>query len=212
MTDGVVKSLGVGRFLDWRTLEAAGAAGGVLICWDKRSLEMLEWEEGGDFNVILAQGERSRQGRVTSSMRSWLDQFSNVTQKRLSRPISDHFLIIIEGGGKRRGPSPFRFENMWLKVEGFKDLLRSWWQGMSVSGRVSYKLATKLKGIKQNLQVWNKEVFGNLESNKLAALQQVDYWDQVESERSQKKKRKKVMLSGLSWRRYTGGSSQGSCG
>ena len=42
MTDGVVKSLGLGRFLDWRTLEAAGAAGGVLVCWDKRSLELLE--------------------------------------------------------------------------------------------------------------------------------------------------------------------------
>ena len=55
---------------------------------------------------------------------------------------------------------------------------------MSVSGRASYKLATKLKAIKQNLKVWNREVFGNLESNKLAALQQVDYWDQVESERS----------------------------
>ena len=46
MTEGVVKSLGVGRFLDWRALEAVGSAGGVLICWDKRSLEILEWEEG----------------------------------------------------------------------------------------------------------------------------------------------------------------------
>ena len=46
MTKVVVKSLGVGGFLDWRTLEAVGAAGGVLICWDKRSLELLEWEEG----------------------------------------------------------------------------------------------------------------------------------------------------------------------
>ena len=55
---------------------------------------------------------------------------------------------------------------------------------MSVSGRASYKLATKLKAIKQKLKVWNREVFGNLESNKLAALQQVDFWDQVESERS----------------------------
>ena len=42
MTEGVVKSLGVGRFLDWRALEAVG---GVLICWDKRSLEILECEE-----------------------------------------------------------------------------------------------------------------------------------------------------------------------
>ncbi|RVW20279.1 hypothetical protein CK203_106454 [Vitis vinifera] len=214
MTDGMVKSLGVGRFLDWRTIEAAGAAGGVLICWDKRSLDLLEWEKGqfsisckfrtvengaiwvftgvygpftkedreclweefgairglwgepwcvgGDFNVILSQGERSRQWRISHAMRrfaqvmddlelidlslqggsftwsggfqnqawarldrfmvspSWLDQFRNVTQKRLSRPISDHFPIIIEGGGIERGPSPFKFENMWLKVEGFQ--------------------------------------------------------------------------------------------
>ena len=43
MTEGVVKSLGVGRFLDWeRALKAVGSVGGVLICWDKRSLEILE--------------------------------------------------------------------------------------------------------------------------------------------------------------------------
>ncbi|RVX01085.1 hypothetical protein CK203_022724 [Vitis vinifera] len=35
-----------GRFLDWRVLNAMGSAGGVLICWDKRSLEILDWEEG----------------------------------------------------------------------------------------------------------------------------------------------------------------------
>ena len=46
---------------------------------------------------------------------------------------------------------------------------------MSVSGRASYKLATKLKAIKQKLKAWNREVFGHLESNKLAALQHVDY-------------------------------------
>ena len=146
---------------------------------------------------------------------SWLDQFSNVIQKRLPRPISDHFLILIEGGGIRRGLSPSRFENMWLKVEGFKDLMRSWWQEMSVNGRASYKLATKLKVIKHNLKIWNREVFGSLESNKLVALQQVEYWDQVESERRKpllKKKQKKDMLSGLIWRRYIGDSYQGSYG
>ena len=46
---------------------------------------------------------------------------------------------------------------------------------MSVRGRASYKLATKLKVIKQNLKTWNRDVF--------AALQQVEYWDQVESEK-----------------------------
>ena len=46
LSDRVVKSLGSGRFLDWKALDAIGSAGGILICWDKRSLEILEWEEG----------------------------------------------------------------------------------------------------------------------------------------------------------------------
>ena len=88
------------------------------------------------------------------------------------------------GGGLRRGPSPFRFENMWLKVDGFKDLLREWWQGFEVRGMVSFKLATKMKELKQKIKVWNREVFGRLEVNKNSTLQQVEYWDGVESERS----------------------------
>ena len=50
-------------------------------------------------------------------------------------------------------------------------------------GSASFRLATKLKEIKQKLKVWNKEVFGNLGCNKAAALQQVELWDRVESER-----------------------------
>ena len=121
MSKGVVRSLGSGRFLDWRALDASVSTGGILICWDKRSLEILDWEEGqfsisyrfrnvedgvvwvftgvyglftkyereclweeigairgiweepwclrGDFNIILSQREKSRQGRTTSTMR-----------------------------------------------------------------------------------------------------------------------------------------------
>ena len=79
---------------------------------------------------------------------SWLDQFSGITQSRLPRSISDHFPIVLVGGGIRRGPTPFRFENMWLKVEGFKDLIHSWWQGIEVRGSASFKLAAKMKEIK----------------------------------------------------------------
>ena len=73
---------------------------------------------------------------------------------------------------------------MWLKAEGFKDLIEGWWQGIVVRGRPSYRLAVKLKGLKQNLKIWNKEVFGRLERNKVEALQQVEHWDLVEEERS----------------------------
>ncbi|KAL6330900.1 hypothetical protein AAG906_009328 [Vitis piasezkii] len=46
MNEGLVRSLGSGRSLDWGALDAQGAAGGILICWDKRTLEILEMEMG----------------------------------------------------------------------------------------------------------------------------------------------------------------------
>ncbi|RVW92430.1 hypothetical protein CK203_042701 [Vitis vinifera] len=49
---------------------------------------------------------------------------------------------------------------MWLKVEGFKDLIHSWWQGIDVRGSASFKLAAKMKEIKQKLKAWNREIFG----------------------------------------------------
>ncbi|KAL6345965.1 hypothetical protein AAG906_025245 [Vitis piasezkii] len=293
MAEGVVRSLGTGRFLEWGALDAHGSAGGVLICWDKRTLEMIEmevgqfsiscrlrnvedgfvwiftgvygsfsredreafWEElgairgiwsdpwciGGDFNVVLSQRERSSQGRISGAMRRfaqvvddlelidlplqggvfswsggrnnqawarldrflvtqcWLDKFCGVVQCRLPRPTSDHFPIMLKGGGLRRGPSPFRFENMWLKVDGFKDLLREWWQGTVVRGKASFRLASKLKVMKQKIKEWNREVFGRLE---------------VESERSCRSKtemkkeaketfKKWVLLEETHWRQVS---------
>ena len=46
MSEGVVRSLCTGRFLDWGALDAYGFAGGILICWDKRTLDVLEMEVG----------------------------------------------------------------------------------------------------------------------------------------------------------------------
>ncbi|RVX13271.1 hypothetical protein CK203_018005 [Vitis vinifera] len=46
MSDNIARSIGSGRFLEWKAVNAEGASGGILMCWDKRSLEVLDWEEG----------------------------------------------------------------------------------------------------------------------------------------------------------------------
>ncbi|RVW40622.1 hypothetical protein CK203_079170 [Vitis vinifera] len=43
---GYCEKFGIGEILDWRALNAEGAAGGILICWDKRVLEILDWRGG----------------------------------------------------------------------------------------------------------------------------------------------------------------------
>ena len=73
-------------------------------------------------------------GGINGSRRARFDRFlvsddwdclGEVLSKKIHpRPISDHCPVVLEGGGGRMGgPSTFRFENMWLKSEGFKDLL-----------------------------------------------------------------------------------------
>ena len=57
----------------------------------------------------------------------WIDHHGNVVQLKLPRPTFDHAPLLLDCGGRRRGPTPFLFENMWLKVEGFQDMLEALW-------------------------------------------------------------------------------------
>ena len=92
--------------------------------------------------------------------------------------------------------TPFKFENMWLKVEGFKELVRNQWEGYSVKGSFCHILAVKLKALKQDLTFWNRVVFGNVSTKKLSAMVQVGYWDSKERERVLLKEEKKVRRGG----------------
>ncbi|RVX06646.1 hypothetical protein CK203_029580 [Vitis vinifera] len=166
MTERVVRSLGTGRFLEWKALNACGWLGdfgewgdlgfyGGLWPFTRLEREWL-WEEvgairgiwegpwclGGDFNITLAQGRE--QARENSS-----------AMRRFAEVVDDLGLVD-------------------LQLQG----------GIEVRGSASFRLSAKLKELKQKLKVWNREEFGNLESNKEAAIQQVEYWDRVEDERS----------------------------
>ncbi|RVW76326.1 Transposon TX1 uncharacterized 149 kDa protein [Vitis vinifera] len=149
MSTGIVRSLGVGRHIDWRAINSKGGwrCSGVL---GQQSGGLFTWRGG------LNNQSQSRLDRflVTDE---WDRMFNGAMQGILARPVSDHYPILLEGGGLKRGPSPFRFENMWLEERGFMDQM------------------------KRALKTWNKEVFGVIETKKREALSQVVYWDAVEN-------------------------------
>ena len=278
MSNVLVRSLGVGRQLNWKVMNAEGSAGGILVFWDNSSISLVDsvvgsfsvsclfrmpedgfqwaftgvygpvensdreafWEElgsikglwegpwcvGDDFNEVLFPYESSRGGRLSNSMRrfsdimndldlrdlplqggpytwrgglngssmsridrflvttNWEDQCNKVTQSCLPRPVSDHFPIMLDSVGVRTGPAPFRFELMWLKYEGFKELLKRWWQNLQFYGSFSYILSAKLKALKGILKAWNRDVFGKIETNKDDALRRVTFWDDCEKVRA----------------------------
>ena len=77
-----------------------------------------------------------------------------MVQSLLRRPVSDHSPIFLDGNGLCKGLIPFKFENMWLKVNGFKELINSNWGELQLNGSASFKLVEKLKA----LQVASKKV------------------------------------------------------
>jgi len=49
---------------------------------------------------------------------------------------------------------------------GFKEMVRDKWNSYSIQANSIYIFIDKLKSLKANLKVWNRDVFGHMESEK----------------------------------------------
>ena len=122
----------------------------------RRFLEVIEDLELRD--LPLQGGSFMWRGDLNNQLHSRLDRFlvsedwecyfNEAVQSLLPRLVSDHCPILLDGGGARKGPTPFKFENMWLKEDSFKDLLRSWWMGFQFRGSFSFTLSEKLNALR----------------------------------------------------------------
>lgn len=71
-----------------------------------------------------------------------------------------------------------------MKDPDYGDLVKGSWEGYRVEGNPSHILAKKLKLLKQDLNKWNKEVFGKLEWKKTKAMEEIRSLDEAEGMRS----------------------------
>ena len=113
---------------------------------------------GGNFtwSNFREVASRSRLDRFLLSV-NWEEKFPSICQRRLSRLLSDHFSILLKGVNLHGGKKPFRFENRWLKDEGFLERVCSWWESYHFHGSPNFYLVNKLKMLKLDLKRWNVE-------------------------------------------------------
>ena len=64
----------------------------------------------------------------------WIDLYPEVCQIALPKPTSDHCPILLDSKSIKWGPSPFRFELLWLEDKNFRDSIKEWWTSFDVNG------------------------------------------------------------------------------
>uniref|UniRef100_J3NA39 CCHC-type domain-containing protein n=1 Tax=Oryza brachyantha TaxID=4533 RepID=J3NA39_ORYBR len=81
---------------------------------------------------------------------SWEELFSEMSLQALSSSVSDHCPILLACGSYLHKPRKFRFENFWIKLDGFGQMarlsrkLRSWGQRRISQLRLQFQVASEI--------------------------------------------------------------------
>lgn len=80
-----------------------------------------------------------------------LEKFPAAALKGLPRPISDRYPLL-DTDRMKDGPSPFRYENMWMQHKSFKIVVKSMCDQAPQGTWAGIRLQHKLKYLKNRLK------------------------------------------------------------
>jgi hypothetical protein len=160
---------------------------------------LMDLPLGGGMSTWSNSSSWSRLDRFLVSP-DWEMGYPGLVQRKLLRICSDHAPIILTRGGLQHGKRSFKFENMWLKEEGFVDKVRDWWGSFSFEGTPSFVLEKKLQALKGKIKEWNSEVFGDVGARTKAWAEEVkslDSFEEIRGLSDEEKERRSRLVSDL---------------
>ena len=140
-----------------------------------KDLNLIDLSLEGESYTLSSSTNQPSMSRIDRALvtSDWEEHYPDVIQRILPHPISYYSPILLEAGNMVRGKSHFRFENLWLKMDGFVDRVQSWWNRHSFVGTPSFVLTKKLKALKKDINQWDRREFGNVDRHKKQMLEEL---------------------------------------
>ncbi|XP_010263157.1 PREDICTED: uncharacterized protein LOC104601500 [Nelumbo nucifera] len=171
-----VRSVWRANGLSWVMSPSWGSSGGIVTLWKDEVLEGVE-ELMGRFSVSIkfkqvtnefewvltnvygptGYKQRNDLWDELEDIRGWEEHWGDLVSRALPRVTSDHWPIMLSKADfGNSGPSPFRFENMWLLHLDFKEKVKQWWNEINPRANwAGMKFHWKLKELKVKIKEWN---------------------------------------------------------
>ncbi|GKV04879.1 hypothetical protein SLEP1_g16976 [Rubroshorea leprosula] len=105
------------------------------------------------------------------------EAWGDCVQIAFKRSISDHCLISLTSNNANWGPRPFKLIDSWTSHHDFGKMIQSLWNSFQVERYWGFKCKEKLKALQMHLKQWNKDVFGNIDSQLDEALKNIETID-----------------------------------
>lgn len=103
--------------------------------------------------------------------------------RAVSSSISDHCAMVLTGQVCQRQYRGFRFEDYWIKLRGFKDIVSESWAAVVYHGDAMWTLHHKLSRLARALRIWSRSRVGNINLLKCIADQIIMGLDQAQDSR-----------------------------
>jgi hypothetical protein len=88
---------------------------------------------------------------------SWTIKYPNTLVNPLARPVSDHIPCVVSVGTSIPKAQVFRFENHWVKMPGFMDVVSCIWD-INCPGDSAKCLSAKFKLLRKGLKIWSTSI------------------------------------------------------
>lgn len=108
---------------------------------------------------------------------AWDVHFKNHVLRALSTSFSDHCPLLLSNSSWPRRPRIFHFENFYIKVSGFKDIVLKAWQASNHHTEPFHRLKYKLAAMATRLRAWNKTIFSPAKLQHLMATEVILWLD-----------------------------------